>query len=430
MCGYMKDNEFDLLEEIRKKRKVKNPYQRFLLSDNPFPRSAIADFTSESFFSRCRKKALVKIKKFLVYVYDSKKWAGLILRGEYGSGKTHIFYYVTNEVNRQLGALAKDRVLAIYIENPKYSINSLYQDFMEKLGRDNFESQVAIVIEGIVEETFKDLPRQRSLILKEEKVPQDSLSRLRRIGKSLPQHLKNQAWDILSKKLVSTELIQQGDFAKCLGILACDDDQEARNVAWNFCIGKSLSKGEAKKLGLVSERLSEDEIIRYVFPSVIRILNKNGVGLIILFIDEFEKIATKPRSFAFAFLENLRSLIDNNLNHFSMLFACVSESWDILSSISPGLSERMGEMVDLDPLDDSGAELLIEDYLKITRIQPYKGDSLFPFDRAAVREINRISKGSIRYILQNCHVILERALSSDEIKDKIPVEFVTKILGG
>jgi len=425
----MKSNkEFDLLEGIRKTKKEENPYLRFSLNSNPFPKSAIADVTSESFFSRCRKKALAKIKDFLVYTYSSRRWAGLILRGEYGSGKTHMLFYVINEVNKQLGTLDKRRTLAIYVENPKGSINELHQDVMEKLGRDNFESQVAAVIEERVKEVFESIPRQR--LITAEEIPQDPLFRLRRTGKGVSTDRKNQAWDILSKKLLSDGLSQHRDFARCLGIVTIDEDQDTRNSAWRFLIGNALSKSEAKKLGLVSERLSEDEIIRYVFPSVIEILSRNGISMLILFVDEVEKIATKSSSFAFNFLENLRSLIDNNLNHFSMVFACVPEAWDVLASTSPGLSERMSEMVDLDPLDDSQAVLLVEDYLKNARIQPYSLSPLLPFDEATVKEMNRVSKGSMRYILQNCHIVLEHAVAKADIVKEIPIEFVRKILSG
>ena len=423
-------SEFDLLEGIKKVRKVENPYRRFFLRGNPFPKSAVADSTSESFFSKCRKGALGKVKSFLIYAYTHQRWAGLILKGEYGSGKTHTLFFIVNEINRQLGTLENDRALAIYIENPKDSINDLYQDLMEKLGRNNFESQVATVIEETVQEVFKSLPRQRFIIATKEEVPQDPLFRLRQMGKGLSQDWKIKAGDRLSKELLSRGLIQHGDFARCLCILTCDDEQDMRNAAWRFCIGKALSKGEAKKLGLVSEKLSEDEIVRYAFPSIIQILNKNGVAMLILLIDEFEKIASGSRSYTFSFLENLRSLVDNNLDHFSMIFACVDEAWDVLSSTSPGLTERMSEMVDLVPLDDSAAKLLIADYLKNARIQPYNRSDLLPFDDATVKEINRFSKGSIRYILQNCHILLEHAASNSEITDKIPTDFVRNILSG
>jgi len=211
--------------------------------------------------------------------------------------------------------------------------------------------------------------------------------------------------------------------------LAIESDQDKRNAAWKFCIGKTLSKGEAKGLGLVSESLSEDEIVRYVFPSLIQILNRNGIAMLFLLIDEVEKIATKSESKTFAFLENLRSLIDNNLNGFCMMFSCQTEALEILASTSPALSDRMSEIVDLDPLDLPSAILLIEDYLRTARIERYRGSSLSPFDEPAVDVIDHSSKGSIRYILQNCNTILEHAALRPEIKKTIPAEFVQKILG-
>jgi hypothetical protein len=424
------EDEFNLLEEIRKKEKIENPYQRFCLTSNPFPKSAIADLASESFFSGCRKNALARIKEFLVYAYKSQRWAGLIVKGEYGSGKSHLLYFVTNEVNRQLGTLSKDRALTIYIESPKNSVNDLYEDFIKKLGREYFENQVANVIGETIEEVFKDKPRQYLLLPLEKETSMDLISRLRALGKGLNLSVKNDGYNDLAKRLSSAGFVQQQDFAKCLGILLCDDSQETRDAAWKFCIGESLSKSEAKELRLVSESLSEDEIVRYAFPSVIGILNKNGIAMIFLLVDELEKIAARPRPKAFEFLENLRSLVDNNLEHLAMIFACVTEAWDVLSSISPGLSERMSEVADLDPLDNPDAGVLIKDYLRKTRITSYSGEDLFPFGEDAVEEINRFSRGSIRFILQNCYLVLERAASNKSIKDRINAEFAGKVLKG
>jgi len=422
------ETDFDLLERIRKKEHVENPFKRFNLSRNPFPKSAVADSTSERFFSRCRKKALEQMRDFIVYVYASRRWAGLVLKGEIGSGKSHMLFYVASEITRQLGELEKDRALAVYVESPKDSINDLYQDIMEKLGRDFFEAKVAAAIEEKAEKILKNLPRQYFLPTTEV-IPQDPLYRLRKMGKGIGESLKDKALNDLAKELSNERLVQHRDFARCLGILAVDDDQEKRNAAWNFCIGKAISKTEAKGLGLVSEKLSEDEIVRYVFPSLIQILNKNGVGVVFLLIDEVEKIATMPTRRTFAFLENLRSLVDNNLSGLCIIFSCLAESWDILASTSPALSDRMSEIVDLDPLDSKDTILLIEDYLKVARINPNQGKPLSPFDEAAVGKINLDSKGSIRYILQNCNTVLEHAALHPEIKDKISTQFVEKILG-
>jgi hypothetical protein len=72
---------------------------------------------------------------------------------------------------------------------------------------------------------------------------------------------------------------------------------------------------------------------------------------------------------------------------------------------------------------------LIEDYLATARLQSFEGNALSPFGEATVEKINLISKGSIRYILQNCNTILEHAASSKEITKVIPQQFVEKILG-
>lgn len=423
--------DFDLSELTETKKATENPFERFGLCRNPFPKSAVAgeERARTERFSRCRKNALEKMKNFIKTVYVSKRWSGLILRGEVGSGKSHTLFYVTNEVNRQLGELERDSALAIYVESPKDSVNELFQEIMERMGRETFEAQVVALIGEKAKRILSGLARFKQVFQTAEAPEQDVARQLRKMWKNLGESGESKALDILAKELSNEKLVQHRDFARCLGTLIMNEDPEKRNAAWRFSTGRALTKNEARDFGLVSEKLSEDEIIRFVLPSVIQILNKNDVAMLFLFIDEVEKIATRSQKQVFGFLENLRSLIDNNLNGFSMIFSCQTESWDILASTSPALSDRMSEIVDLDPLFTSDAVLLIEDYLLTARLQPFEGNPLSPFGEATIDKINLLSKGSIRYILQNCNTILEHAASSKDIAKDIPPKFVERILG-
>lgn len=422
---------FDLSELSEKRQTTENPFERFGLSRNPFPRSAIADAerARAEQFSRCRKNALETMKDFIKNVYLSKRWSGLILRGEIGSGKSHTLFYVTNEINRQLSELDQDSVIAIFVESPKDSINELFQEIMEKISRELFEAQVAEIIKEKANEILVSQSRFKQLESTTDFPQQDVINHLRKKWKLLGESGERNTLDMLAKELAKEKIVQHRDFARCLGTLILNDEPEERNSAWRFITGRNLTKSQARDFGLVSEKLSEDEITRFVLPSVIQILNKNDVAILFLFIDEAEKIATRPQKQIFSFLENLRSLIDNNLNGFSMIFSCQTESWDVLASTSPALSDRMNEIVDLDPLSTSEAVFLIEDYLAKARPESFEGNPLFPFDESVVDKIALISKGSIRYILQNCHTILAHAASTPDVKVPITSVFVERILG-
>jgi len=418
--------DFDLIGRLAKAAEVENPYQRFSLTRNPFPKSAIADPHSMPFFSRSRKEALERIREFILYSYRSKRWSGLVLSGEYGSGKSHTLFYIYDQVNRQLGNLERDQAIAIYIEHPGDTINDLYGEFMEKIGRERFVDYVAKTLQKPALEILKQFAYQKFIDLEEG--AGDALGKLKQLGKRIIPSKKNIAWDALSKNLISNNIILHRDLAKCLVVIVTENNPILVNSAWNFVIGKKLGKHETETLGLLSQEVSEDEIIKYIFPSVINILDSNGVSIIFLLLDELEKIASKSKQTAFTFLENMRSLIDNNLSHFSMVMGCVSESWEIIRNLSPGLADRIGEVIELRPLSDSEVRLLIEDYLSLARTRDFEGEPYAPFCMDSLREVNLISKGSVRYVLENCHMILERASIDPDVNRMIDLEYVRAIL--
>ena len=420
--------DFDLIGRLKRMEAIENPYQRFSLTRNPFPRSAIADPHSAEFFSRSRKEALEHVREFVLYSYRSKKWAGLIISGEYGYGKSHILFYVFDEINKQLGNLDKDRAIAIYIEHPKDTINELYSDFIEQIGRDRFMDYVAKTLEKYLLESLERFTYSKPLTPEEGSM--DSVRKLKELGNRLIPSKKNIAWETFARDIVSKNIILHRDFAKCLAVMMTEHDPILVNSAWNFLIGKRTGRREAKILGLLSEMASEDEIIKYVFPSVINILNNNDISMIFLLLDELEKIAPKPKQAAFEFLENMRSLIDNNLRHFSMIMSCVSEAWEILQGLSPGLVERISEVTELKPLSNLEAQILTEDFLGLARKKGFSGDAFAPFTRDSLDEINHISKGSVRYILENCHIILESASIDENIDRTIDRDYVMKVLRG
>jgi hypothetical protein len=423
--------DFDLSEALNESTDEGIPFQRFGLTRNPFPKSAVAEAerARTEKFSRCRQVSLDKLRKFIITVYKSMRWSGCIVKGEAGSGKSHTFFYASNEINRQLGDKENERALSIYIENPKDTINELFQDVMEHLGRDVLEAYIANSIIDKAMPIIENSPKQYKFGDLKGEIPIDPLSRLRHLGESMLDNFENRVLDDLVKHLAEDDLASHRDFARCICILVLNKEPEKRNSAWRFCTGKTLGKNECRDLRLVSDRLSEDEIIRYIFPSLIQILKRNQIRILYLFIDEIEKIASKTDMRRKDFLENLRSLIDNNLNNFSMIFSCQTEAWDILASTSTALSDRMSEIVDLDPLLPEQAVFLIEDYLEGVRLPNFQSEKLSPFNQQIVEKINTISKGSVRQVLQNCHIILEHAASSETIEQMIPLEFIEKILG-
>jgi len=124
----------------------------------------------------------------------------------------------------------------------------------------------------------------------------------------------------------------------------------------------------------------------------------------------------------FDFLEDMRNLIDYNLNQFSLVLGCSTEAFDTIRSTSPAFADRNRDVIDL-PRITTAEEVrsLLAAYLMEKRIPNYEGPATHPFTDPALSILIENEKGSPRYILEACHKLLNYGLrmNSKVIDEKV-----------
>ena len=109
----------------------------------------------------------------------------------------------------------------------------------------------------------------------------------------------------------------------------------------------------------------------------------------------------------------------------------------MMEDFSEPLSVRIkGRIVDLEPLDKVGVRQIVANYLSIARSADCELDdnSIFPFDETGIdqmlnfNQLNKQLKGSPRFILKLCYMLLQRACEELDEGQSINNEFVKKYM--
>ncbi len=113
--------------------------RHFGLPGNPFPPPGIADATGEN--PPLRKRDVDTIINFIERGYTTGQSQFMVIKGEYGSGKTQALRYIEYVVNNYMNK--GDHVArAIYIENPSLNVQELNRTILRALGQDAVKSYI------------------------------------------------------------------------------------------------------------------------------------------------------------------------------------------------------------------------------------------------------------------------------------------------
>ncbi|HQK82955.1 MAG TPA: hypothetical protein PLK24_03350 [Atribacter sp.] len=100
------------------------------LDFNPFDLTIAEEESIKRYTLYGREDQITRIENFVNQAINKKKMQKIIIRGEYGTGKTHHLLRLRGEIN---SGKYGNRVLAIYIGNLGVSIRRFYEVFIEQL---------------------------------------------------------------------------------------------------------------------------------------------------------------------------------------------------------------------------------------------------------------------------------------------------------
>lgn len=434
----MNINIIDRLNSVENQRTVLK--ERFGLEYNPFPRSGIAIISEADKIAErlmpVDEGTLNVIVNFIsdaLYAHldnpDTKdKYMSMVVRGEYGSGKTQTLMFIRYLLKNLKNETVKPYV--VYIDNPGQKLAELVGAIVSQIGVENFRKYLW----GIFMEYLDKYPDVKQSLVGRPRVIQNSLFGDDEPITSLSASIQNykELVDIITVGKNANEKKQLLQTLKDHMVKSYAEVAESPVVATYLYDVVSETIGISKSWDMLTsgsvKEMDKREV--YILRAIVNIVRKQlGYTDFFILIDEFEEITAErlKKTDIDNYLRNLRLLIDREKNWCSV-FAMTGKAMEIIESYSPPLASRIkGSMVDLKPLDMSGFKLVVMNYLSISRIDG-TGDSIAPFDESALDEMmqvkNPLLKGSPRFLLKLCYQLLQRATTELPEGGKIDREFV------
>lgn len=434
-------NIIDRLNSVETQKTVLK--ERYGLEYNPFPRSGIAIISeSDKIVEKLMpvdEEALNTIFNFIsdaLFAHQGQpetpdKYMSMIVRGEYGSGKTQTLMFIRYLLKNLKNEAVKPYV--VYIDNPGQKLAELIGGVISQIGVENFRKYLWIIFMEYLDKhqdikqsliTTSSTPQSLSLFGDDEPIP------------SLSANIQNykELVDAITIGKSATEKKQLLQTLKGHMINSYTEETESPVVATYFYDVVSDTIGISKSWDMLTsgsvKELDKREV--NILKAIVNIVCKQlGYTDFFILIDEFEEITAErlKRTDIDNYLRNLRLLIDREKNWCSV-FAMTGKALDIIESYSPPLAGRIkGSIVELKPLNEDSFKQVVKNYLAVARVDE-KIDSLDPFDESALEEMLQVKntqlKGSPRFLLKLCYQLLQRAASELPEGAKIDRDFVKK----
>ncbi|WP_024996990.1 hypothetical protein [Bacteroides graminisolvens] len=394
------------------------------LKFNPFPRSGIADSNSSDevieSLPPINKETMSEIVGFVKDSLFNKNpreidpYLSLIIRGDYGTGKTQTLFFI-KWLLESLRGENKVNPYVVYIDNPGLKLSELIGSIINEIGQENFKRYLWDVF-------LAHLNKNQSLL---EQLRSISKSNLSTLFTEESKHLTINEY--VSYKIFIDDLYKGVDTKKRkevqdalkVAIVKCFEEIAPNTsvaiyfydlVADNIGINKTwdlLTTGSIKEI---------DKREFHILKTIVEIIKGLGYTDFIILADEFEEITAGrlPKTEIDNYLRNLRTLIDKEKN-WCAVFAMTGKALTMIEQFSPPLADRIkGRIIDLKPLNIETSKILITNYLNLARDNSIE---IYPFDESAISTLLEYTEGSPRLLLKYCYLLIQR--TKDEMQENV-----------
>lgn len=434
-------NIIDRLNNIETQKTVLK--EKYGLEYNPFPRSGIAIISeSDKIVGGLVPVDEEVINTIFNFISDSlftsqtqthsatDKYMSMIVRGEYGSGKTQTLMFIRYLLKNLKNESVKPYV--VYIDNPGQSLAELIGGIIGQIGVENFRKYLWSIFMDYLDkhqdlkQSLVNVSNIEPNLFGEEPVP------------SLNANIQNYK-ELVDAITMGRNAAEKKHILLTLKghmISSYTEETDSPVVANYFYDIVSETIGISKSWDMLTsgsvKELDKREV--NILKAIVNIVCKQlGYTDFFILIDEFEEITAErlKRTDIDNYLRNLRLLIDREKNWCSV-FAMTGKALEIIESYSPPLAGRIkGSIVELRPLDKSSLKQVVSNYLSVARVDGAE-ESIIPFDESAFDEMLQVKnvqlKGSPRFLLKMCYQLLQRAVSELPNGALIDREFVKKYL--
>lgn len=308
-----------------------------------------------------RSRVTRAVRRSLMSTIQDKVTRFIPIIGPAGSGKTHFFWYLTEEEDAQP---VKEWV-SCYIPSPPSSVRiplHLYTSILDDIGEDllNISSEKLVKSNSTEESTIDQI-----------------LTNCLRIYPGI-------ASDVIKAMI----LFNKGESNK-------------KTLAERWLLGDTLGEEELESLGVI--RIVEDDDI--VLASL-RIFFENYDKTILLYFDELEiPYRTLGKNTAAAFIEHLKRMY-NEMGNLVIITACLLDIWpEIYNSMDDAMKSRLEREAKLMPFNLEDIQNFYRDSMKMWWIDTQNveppSDLLFPLSQYHFEEILEVSRGNPRSTIKS-----------------------------
>lgn len=388
--------------EFQQDDKIKINYERVGLKFNPFP---IGGEASKDYpYIEISKKVTEEITDFVNTVTATKRWQGISITGDNGTGKTRLLFLMESEINSQL-----EYANAIYVNDPppdsvKFFQKIIHSCDLDKLtqiiaNKSNDKAKFVEIIENNIVKTptlsgkkIANISDEKNLVHDIEKYLKDRLP--------LDENIRKGYSALIIHHVISNKLRDQG-----IEVSLEDASISEINEIKRFIAGETVSSSLLNKLGIKSIKVDNNVMEKVIFPSFLNYNKMADKSLVYALIDEFQFVIDNvSKTKITSILKMIIAVAQTSHAGFCMVLSCLPDSWNYAIRLSNSFYERFNRDVSMPPLSKEVAIEMVKKYLDYGRIK-ISGD-LFPFTDDAIRKILELSRYNTRNFLKNMGIIL------------------------
>lgn len=409
--------------EFQQDEDIKNYYEKVGLKFNPFP---IGGEPSKDYpYIEISKEITKEITEFVDAVTATKRWQGLSLIGDNGTGKTRLLFLIESEINSQL-----KYANAIYVNEPPADPIKFFQKIIQSCDFDNLtqiisnkpinqEKFLEIINNNIVKrptlsgDKIITIPDERNLV-------QDMAKYLKALL-PLDENIRKGYSVLIIHNIISNKLRDFGD------IPSLEDTSISEiNEIKRFLAGDTVSNSLLNNLGIKPVKVNSNFIEKVIFPSFLNYNNMADKSVVFGLIDEFQFLIDNiSKGKIISILNMIIAVAQTNASGFCMILSCLPDSWNYASRLSNSFSERFNRQVSMPPLNKEVAIEMAEKYLNFGRIET--NEDLSPFTEDVIRKILEINIYNTRDFLKTMGQVLNMFVL-DEKMDVIDIKFLKDVI--
>lgn len=418
-------------------------YSSLGLTHNPFLASGLApDVPLIAPFPEIRDK----IQHFIHSFIRSKQSQGMIILGDYGTGKTYHLRYIESKF-KEYGP----RLKTVFVATPGVEPYDVIRAILAQIGDEQVAKAVWTLIapalrkkiasegQAYFKRLLRDFPPSRrkdvqSIYQTSFDVPlfvdlqEDTLTDHRRFLNAFDKH-----------RILSREKLRDN-----LAPILYRQDGELPPITTNPAIARELASTclyDGAPALESWERLTTAGSRKKTLPprqeaeflqAILRLLLATKVEYFVLLLDEFEKVPLMQLMTAREakqYLDAVRMLIDSGWQQlpFAYVFASHDEAWDLVKAEIRALTERFPMEVPLPRLDDvSLARQLLSDLLDLARERLSREVNIAPFPPTFFEIVPPQYRNTPRDLIILCYDLIEQA--ADRELSTVPEQLIKDYL--